>query len=85
MPRHGRARATRASRKITSLRLWKTKLFSLFVPESIFNGAQGTCDQGVLCSFAHGEAELRRKGDPMPSIEYLRSLYTGAKIPDGEW
>ena len=46
---------------------------------------QGTCDQGVLCSFAHGEEELRRKGDPMPSIKYLRSLYTGAKIPDGEW
>ncbi len=28
---------------------------------------------------------MRRKGDPVPSIEYLRSLYTGAKAPDNEW
>ncbi len=46
---------------------------------------QGTCDQGSICSFAHGEGEMRRKGDPVPSIEYLRSLYTGAKAPDDEW
>ena len=46
---------------------------------------QGSCDQGSVCSFAHGEAELRRKGDPVPSIEFLRSLYTGANAPDNEW
>ena len=28
---------------------------------------------------------MRRKGDPVPSIEYLRSLYTGAEAPDDEW
>ena len=56
-----------------------------FATDAALLPRQGTCDQGSLCSFAHGQAELRRKGDPVPSIDYLRSLYTGAKPPDNEW